>query len=135
MYLINLFNNAFKDKESLTLKQLKVDNTEKEERTLKRLASVSIYRLFKKSWGFDYSYPLFLSYQTLSAHFHFVSLFAVLRFLSLNLLFTRQSIWKLWTFCFCFVEDADQRFGNLETRTGHVEDRVHSLEGNFEIRH
>ena len=85
--------------------------------------------------GFDYSYPLFLSYQTLPAHFHFVSLFAILRFLSLNLLFTRQSIWKLWTFCFCFVEDADQRFGNLETRTGHVEDRVHSLEGNFEIRH
>ena len=39
------------------------------------------------------------------------------------------------TFCFCFVEDADQRFGNLETRTGQVEDQVHSLEGNFEIRH
>ena len=39
------------------------------------------------------------------------------------------------TFCFCFVEDADQRFGSLETRTGQVEDQVHSLEGNFEIRH
>ncbi|CAH3165111.1 unnamed protein product, partial [Porites evermanni] len=27
-----------------------------------------------------------------------------------------------------FQEDADQRFGNLETRTGQVEDQVHSLE-------
>ena len=35
----------------------------------------------------------------------------------------------------CLVEDADQRFGRLETRTGQVEDQVHSLEGNFEIRH
>ena len=37
------------------------------------------------------------------------------------------------TLCFCFVESADQKFENLETRTGQVEDQVHNLTGNFEI--
>ena len=36
--------------------------------------------------------------------------------------------------CFCFVEDADQRFGNLETLTEQVEEQVHSLKGNYEIK-
>ena len=40
---------------------------------------------------------------------------------------------KLQALCFCFVEDADQRFENLETRAGKVEDQVHSLTGNFEM--
>ena len=34
----------------------------------------------------------------------------------------------------CILEDTAQRFGNVETRTGQVEDQVHILEGNFEIR-
>ena len=37
-------------------------------------------------------------------------------------------------FCLYILEDTAQRFGNLETRTGQVEDQVHILEGNFEIR-
>ena len=40
---------------------------------------------------------------------------------------------KLQALRFCFVEDADQRFENLETRAGKVEDQVHSLTGNFEM--
>ena len=39
-------------------------------------------------------------------------------------------------FIFLYIlEDTAQKFGNLESRTGQVEDQVHSLEGNFEIRH
>ena len=34
-------------------------------------------------------------------------------------------------FCLYVVEDTAQRFGNLESRTGQVEDQVHSLEGSF----
>ena len=37
-------------------------------------------------------------------------------------------------FFVCILEDTAQRFENLETRTGQVEDQVHTLEGNFEIR-
>ena len=33
----------------------------------------------------------------------------------------------------CILEDTAQRFGNLETRTGQVEDQVHSLEGSFNV--
>ena len=36
-------------------------------------------------------------------------------------------------FCLYVVEDTAQRFGNLESRTGQVEDQVHSLTGSFEI--
>ena len=36
-------------------------------------------------------------------------------------------------FCLYVVEDTDQRFGNLETRTGQVEDQVHGLEGSFNV--
>ena len=36
-------------------------------------------------------------------------------------------------FCLYVVEDTAQRFGNLETRTGQVEDQVHSLEGSFNV--
>ena len=36
-------------------------------------------------------------------------------------------------FFLCILEDAAQRFGNLETRTGQVEDQVHSLEGSFNV--
>ena len=32
---------------------------------------------------------------------------------------------------FCIVEDADQRFGSLEIRTGQVEEQVCSLKGNL----
>ena len=36
--------------------------------------------------------------------------------------------------CFLYIlEDTAQRFGNLETRTGQVEDQVHSLEGSFNV--
>ena len=42
-------------------------------------------------------------------------------------------ILKSQALCFCFVENADQRFENFETRTGQVEDQVHSLTGSFEI--
>ena len=38
-------------------------------------------------------------------------------------------------FCLYNLEDTAQRFENVETRTGQVEDQVHILEGNFEIRH
>ena len=38
------------------------------------------------------------------------------------------------SFCLYILEDTAQRFGNLETRSGQVEDQVHILEGNFEIR-
>ena len=38
-------------------------------------------------------------------------------------------------FCLYILEDTAQRLGNVETRTGQVEDQVHILEGNFEIRH
>ena len=39
-------------------------------------------------------------------------------------------------FFFLYIlEDTAQRLGNVETRTGQVEDQVHILEGNFEIRH
>ena len=31
------------------------------------------------------------------------------------------------------VEDTAQRFGNLETRTGQIEDQVHILEGSFNV--
>ena len=31
------------------------------------------------------------------------------------------------------LEDTAQRFGNLESRTGQVEDQVHSLEGSFNV--
>ena len=37
-------------------------------------------------------------------------------------------------FCLYILEDTAQSFGNLETRTGQVEDQVHILEGNFEIK-
>ena len=36
-------------------------------------------------------------------------------------------------FFLCILEDTAQRFGNLETRTGQVEDQVHSLEGSFNV--
>ena len=36
-------------------------------------------------------------------------------------------------FCLYVVEDAAQRFGNLESRTGQVEDQVQSLEGSFNV--
>ena len=36
-------------------------------------------------------------------------------------------------FCLYVVEDTAQRFGNLETRTGQVEDQVHILEGSFNV--
>ena len=36
-------------------------------------------------------------------------------------------------FCLYVVEDTAQRFGNLESRTGQVEDQVHSLEGSFNV--
>ena len=36
-------------------------------------------------------------------------------------------------FCLYILEDTAQRFGNLETRTGQVEDQVHSLEGTFNV--
>ena len=36
-------------------------------------------------------------------------------------------------FCLFILEDTAQRFGNLETRTGQVEDQVHSLEGSFNV--
>ena len=36
-------------------------------------------------------------------------------------------------FCLYVVEDTAQRFGNVETRTGQVEDQVHSLEGSFNV--
>ena len=38
-------------------------------------------------------------------------------------------------FVLCILGDTAQRFGNVETRTGQVEDQVHILGGNFEIRH
>ena len=37
------------------------------------------------------------------------------------------------SFYLTFLGDTVQRFGNLETRTGQVEDQVHSLEGNFNL--
>ena len=36
-------------------------------------------------------------------------------------------------FCLYVVEDTAQRFGNLETRTGQIEDQVHILEGSFNV--
>ena len=36
-------------------------------------------------------------------------------------------------FCLYVVEDTGQRFGNLETRTGQIEDQVHILEGSFNV--
>ena len=36
-------------------------------------------------------------------------------------------------FCLYILEDTAQRFGKLETRTGQVEDQVHSLEGSFNV--
>ena len=36
-------------------------------------------------------------------------------------------------FCLYILEDTAQRFGNLETRTGQVEDQVHILEGSFNV--
>ena len=36
-------------------------------------------------------------------------------------------------FCLYVVEDTAQRFGNLETRIGQVEDQVHSLQGSFNV--
>ena len=36
-------------------------------------------------------------------------------------------------FFLCILEHTAQRFGNLETRTGQVEDQVHSLEGSFNV--
>ena len=36
-------------------------------------------------------------------------------------------------FCLYVVEDTAQRFGNLESRTGQVEDQVHILEGSFNV--
>ena len=36
-------------------------------------------------------------------------------------------------FCLYVLEDTAQRFGNLESRTGQVEDQVHSLEGSFNV--
>lgn len=36
--------------------------------------------------------------------------------------------------CFCIAEDADQRFENLQTLTGQVEEQVNSLKGNYEIK-
>ena len=36
-------------------------------------------------------------------------------------------------FCLHVVEDTAQRFGNLETRTGQIEDQVHILEGSFNV--
>ena len=36
-------------------------------------------------------------------------------------------------FCLYVVEDTAQRFGSLESRTGQVEDQVHSLEGSFNV--
>ena len=36
-------------------------------------------------------------------------------------------------FCLFILEDTAQRFGNLETRTGQVEDQVHILEGSFNV--
>ena len=36
-------------------------------------------------------------------------------------------------FCLYILEDTTQRFENLETRTGQVEDQVHSLEGSFNV--
>ena len=36
-------------------------------------------------------------------------------------------------FCLYVIEDTAQRFGNLETRTGQIEDQVHILEGSFNV--
>ena len=36
-------------------------------------------------------------------------------------------------FCLYVVEDTAQRFGNLETRTGQIEDQVHILEGSINV--
>ena len=36
-------------------------------------------------------------------------------------------------FCLYILGDTTQRFGDLETRTGQVEDQVHSLEGSFNV--
>ena len=36
-------------------------------------------------------------------------------------------------FCLYILEDTAQRFGNLESRSGQVEDQVHSLEGSFNV--
>ena len=36
-------------------------------------------------------------------------------------------------FCLYVVEDTAQRFGNLETRIGQIEDQVHILKGSFNV--